>query len=81
MDSMKVIMGAISIIIGLVLLPLMATFRQDASANWNGTAWVDDTNVTGLAGMGGVLDLIMYGFAFGLVGIGIGMLYIGFKTS
>lgn len=65
-----VIMGAISIIIGLVLLPLMAGFVASTK--------VDD-NVSGIAGLTSLLDLILYGFTFGLVGLGIGLIYIGFK--
>lgn len=65
-----VIMGAISIIIGLVLLPLMAGFVASTK--------VDD-NVSGVAGLTSLLDLILYGFTFGLVGLGIGLIYIGFK--
>ncbi|GAJ10853.1 unnamed protein product, partial [marine sediment metagenome] len=55
-DGTKIIMGAISIIIGLVLLPLMASFTKTAK---------DDTNVTAVAGLTSVLDLILYGFTFG----------------
>lgn len=69
-DGTKIIMGAISIIIGLVLLPLMASFTATTKA---------DTNVSAVAGLTSVLDLILYGFTFGLVGLGIGLIYIGFK--
>ena len=71
MDATKVIVGAISIIIGLVLLPLLAGFIATAKA---------DTNVTAIAGLTSVLDLIAYGFAFGLVGLGIGMIAWGFRN-
>ena len=69
-DGTKIIIGAISIIIGLVLLPLMAGFVKDAK---------DDTNVSAVTGLTSVLDLILYGFTFGLVGLGIGLIYLGFK--
>lgn len=69
-DGTKIIMGAISIIIGLVLLPLMAGFNASAK---------DDTNVSAITGLTSVLDLVMYGFTFGLVGLGIGLIYLGFK--
>ena len=69
-DGTKIIMGAISIIIGLVLLPLMAGFIATTKT---------DTNVSGVSGLTSVLDLILYGFTFGLVGLGIGMIYLGFK--
>ena len=69
-DGTKIIMGAISIIIGLVLLPLMAGFTHDAKAN---------ANVSAVTGLTSVIDLILYGFTFGLVGLGIGLIYIGFK--
>lgn len=69
-DGTKIIMGAISIIIGLVLLPLMAGFVNTASS---------DSNVTAVSGLTSVLDLILYGFTFGLVGLGIGLIYLGFK--
>jgi len=69
-DGTRVIMGAISIVIGLVLLPLVGTFKESAEA---------ETAVSNVSGLTSVLDLIMYGFTFGLVGIGIGMIYLGFK--
>ena len=69
-DGTRVIMGAISIVIGLVLLPLVGTFKETAEA---------ETAVSNVSGLTSVLDLIMYGFTFGLVGIGIGMIYLGFK--
>ena len=75
-DGTKIIMGAISIIIGLVLLPLMAAFVRDASYI-NST--VKDTNVSGVSGLESLLSLVLYGFTFGLVGLGIGMIYLGFK--
>ena len=70
MDSTRVIYGAISIIIGLVLLPLVANFVATAKAN---------TDVSGISGLTSILDLIAYGFAFGLVGLGVGLIYLGFK--
>ena len=69
-DGTRVILGAISIVIGLVLLPLVGTFKEAAEA---------ETAVSNVSGLTSVLDLIMYGFTFGLVGIGIGMIYLGFK--
>lgn len=69
-DGTRVIIGAISIIIGLVLLPLVAGFIETAAA---------DTSVSNVSGLTSLLDLIAYGFTFGLVGIGIGMIYLGFK--
>lgn len=69
-DGTKIIMGAISIIIGLVLLPLMASFTASTKA---------DTNVSSVSGLPSLIDLILYGFTFGLVGLGIGLIYIGFK--
>jgi len=71
-DGTKIIMGAISIIIGLVLLPLMAGFVSTTKT---------DTNVSGVSGLTSVLDLILYGFTFGLVGLGIGMIYLGFSKN
>ena len=38
-----------------------------------------DANVSAISGLTSVLDLIAYGFAFGLVGLGVGMVYYGFK--
>ena len=59
-DGTRVIMGAISIIIGFVLLPLVATFKESAEG---------ETAVSNVSGLTSVLDLILYGFTFGLVGI------------
>ena len=69
-DGTKIIMGAISIVIGLVLLPLLAGFAATAKT---------DTNVAAIAGLTAVIDLVTYGFTFGLVGLGIGLIYLGFK--
>lgn len=80
MDATKIITGAISIIIGFVLLPVMALFVTHASQQINSTGqYVENTNVTGIPGLTSLLNLVMYGFAFGLVGVGIGMIYIGYK--
>jgi hypothetical protein len=70
MDATKIVVGAISIIIGLVLLPVMAGFVASSKA---------DANVTAVAGLTSVIDLILYGFTFGLVGLGVGLIWIGFK--
>ncbi len=72
MEADKIIMGAISIIIGLVLLPVTAYFAQLAKEN-NSTIEV--------SGVTSIIDLVLYGFTFGLVGVGIGMIYIGFKKG
>ena len=81
-DGTKIIMGAISIIIGLVLLPLMAGFVYSSTHYQNATdVWVENTNVTGIAGLSSLLDLVLYGFCFGIVGLGIGLIYVGFKRS
>jgi len=79
-DGNKIIMGAISIVIGLVMLPVVASFTYNAKHTQNATGvWSENTNVTGIAGLGSLLDLVLYGFSFGLVGLGIGLIYLGFK--
>ena len=74
-----VIVGAIGVIIGLVLLPVLAGFIYGVQYDWNGTAWVEDTNITSIVGLLNLVDLIAYGFTFGLVGLGVGMIAFGFK--
>ena len=79
-DGTKIIMGAVSIILGLVMLPVMGAFIWDAKYYQNASGgWNDDTNITGTAGLTSLLNLVMYGFTFGLVGLGIGLIYIGIK--
>jgi len=75
------IYGAIAIIIGLILFPVVSTFVNEASGDWNNVTqtYDDDTNVTGISGLENVIQLIAYGFAFGLVGLGVGMIVYGFK--
>ena len=63
-------MGAISIIIGLVLVPVLGGFIFNAKAN---------SSIAAIAGLTSVIDLIAYGFVFGLVGLGIGMIVLGFR--
>jgi hypothetical protein len=72
MDAAKIVIGAISIIIGLVLLPVMAAFTFGAKNN---------TSVKAVAGLSSLIDLILYGFTFGLVGLGVGLIWIGFKHN
>jgi hypothetical protein len=83
MDATKIILGGIAIIIGLVLLPVIASFVYGASHEFNRTAlphhYIDNTDVTGVAGLTSLLNLVLYGFAFGLVGLGVGLIWIGFK--
>jgi len=80
-EGKKIIMGAISIIIGLVLLPVMAGFKTAVQYNPNATGIynVEDTNITSVTGLVSLLDLVVYGFTFGLVGLGIGLIVIGIK--
>lgn len=70
MNPTGIIYGAISIIIGLILLPLVTNFIATAKAN---------ATTSAIGGLTSVLDLIAYGFCFGLVGIGIAMIVMGFK--
>jgi hypothetical protein len=72
MEATKIVIGAISIIIGLVLLPVMAGFVASSKA---------DANVSAVSGLSSVLDLILYGFCFGLVGLGVSLIWIGFKNE
>jgi hypothetical protein len=85
MDATKLILGGIAIIIGLVLLPVVAGFVYGASHEFNQTAlphhYIDNTDVTGVAGLTSLLSLVLYGFTFGLVGIGVGLIWIGFKSK
>jgi len=81
-DGSKLIMGAVSIILGLILLPVVASFLESeamlggrADGNMSNSSAVE--NITGLTS---VLDLVAYGFTFGLVGLGIGLIYLGFKN-
>lgn len=69
-DAKKIITGALTIVIGLILLPVVANFIAIAKGN-------NSTNE--ISGMTSVLDLIGYGFAFGLVGVGVGMIVWGYK--
>ena len=82
-DWQKITYGAISIIVGCVLLPVCANFVYDAK--WNnvtsaGGTPIADTNVTGVAGLSSLLNLVLYGFTFGLIGLGIGLIYIGLRN-
>ena len=79
MEVTKVITGGILIILGLVLLPVVAVFIAHAKHNQSLTGYVNSSRPN--AGLSGsILDLVGYGFAFGLVGIGVGMIYMGFKA-
>ena len=73
-----IIYGAISIIIGLILLPVMADFKKNAGV-LPGNHSVENTNVTGVSGLTTLMDLVLYGFTFGLVALGVGLIYMGFK--
>lgn len=73
MDSkgiVEMIIGFVAIVIGVILLPLLAGFIATAKA---------DANVTAIAGLSNILDIVAYGFAFGLVALGVAVMYIGFK--
>lgn len=79
-DGTRIIMGGISIVLGLVLLPVIGGFVYGASHTLNETdVWVENTDITGVAGLTSLLNLVLYGFSFGLVGLGIGLIYLGFK--
>lgn len=77
-----VVMGGISIIIGLVLLPVIAGFVESDAILQDGTGNASNNSaVENISGLTSLLDLVLYGFSFGLVGIGIGMIYLGFKKK
>ena len=69
-DTKTIIVGAIVIIIGLVLLPV--------TANFGGLAKTNDSTKN-ISGMNSIVDIVIYTFTFGLVGVGIGMVMIGFR--
>ena len=80
-DGTKLIMGGVSIVLGLILLPVIAGFIESeamiggrSDGNISNMSAVE--NITGLTS---VLNLVAYGFAFGLVGLGVGLIYIGFR--
>jgi len=80
LDSKLVIYGAVSLILGLIMLPVIATFREsDAIMGSSDGNWSNDSAIENVSGLTSLLDLILYGFTFGLVGIGIGMIYLGLK--
>lgn len=80
MDVMKVVYGGISLVVGLVMLPVIAVFREsDAIMGSSDGNWSNNSAIENVSGLTSLLDLILYGFGFGLVGIGIGMIYLGIK--
>jgi len=80
LDSKLVIYGAVSLILGLIMLPVIATFREsDAIMGSSDGNWSNNSAIENVSGLTSLLDLILYGFTFGLVGIGIGMIYLGLK--
>ena len=82
LNTQMVIYGAISIIIGLVMLPIIASFREsDAIMGGTDGNWSNNSAVENVSGLTSLLDLILYGFGFGLVGLGIGMIYLGLKRK
>jgi hypothetical protein len=72
MDADFIIYGGISLIIGLILIPVMANFSWEAQNN---------SSVRAISGLSNVVPLVMYGFAFCLVGVGIGLIVIGLKKN
>ena len=80
LNTNLVIYGGISIIIGLIMLPVIGTFTEpDAIMGSSDGNWSNSSAVENVSGLTSLIDLIMYGFTFGLVGLGIGMVYMGLK--
>jgi hypothetical protein len=83
MEIKKIILGALAVLIGVVLIPSVSWMLYEAKNNWNltswnGTAWVDDPAYRpdpNMNAVNPVLDLILYGFCFSLVGVGIGLMW------
>lgn len=71
-DVKTVIIGAVVILIGLILLPVTANFAGLAKTN-------DSTK--NISGMTSIVDIIVYSFTFMLIGVGVGMVYIGIKGT
>lgn len=67
--AQDMILGAVAIMIGLILLIPIAGFVATAKG---------DANVSAISGLSIVLDLVVYGFGFGLVGFGVSMVALGF---
>jgi len=64
------IVGFVAIVIGVLLIPLLAGFLATAKA---------DTNVTSIAGLVNLIDIIAYLFVFAIIAVGIGLMVIGFR--
>lgn len=89
METTKLVMGFLAIVIGLSLLPVVAGMLNEAKndwnlTSWNGTAWVSDPAYRedpDMAVVNPVVNLILYGFCFSLVGVGIGMIYVSVRND
>lgn len=90
MDATKVMYGAIAIIIGVILIPLVAMYVVEANTgrlmvptggDGLGEEYYNTTPVANISGLTSVTQLVAYGFSFGIVGLGVGMVYIGFKKK
>lgn len=81
MNVKTMITGFVSIVIGLVLLPVMAWTKTQAVYNYNASDVmnVPDPNVSAIAGLSSIMDLVLYGFSFGLIGVGIALIWKGYK--
>jgi hypothetical protein len=84
MDIKKMIMGALAVVIGVILVPVISWMIYEAKndwnlTQWNGSAWVSDPAYRedpNMSTVNPILDLVLYGFCFALVGVGIGMMWL-----
>jgi len=77
------ITGAVLIVIGLVLLPIIASFQHSVVYHMDltkhGGNWTATEDVQNISGLASLTNLVVYGFCFALVGLGVSLIYVAYK--
>ena len=75
--------GAVLIIIGVVLLPVIASFQHSVvyhmDTTKHGGNWTKTEDIQNISGLADLTNLVVYGFTFALVGLGVSLIYVAYK--
>ena len=72
-------MGFVTVLVGVILIPTVATAEHSATYAWNGTAYIANVNVSGASAA--ITGLTTLFFTLGVIAAGIAMAVAGLREA